>query len=187
MKKVILISGSPKKEGNTVQVLKIAEEVLKENGVETEIISLHGKKIQGCIACGKCKEINSCILKDDLNEIIEKIRNSEGLIVGAPVYFGTARGDIMNLIQRVSMVSYAGDKFLSRMVGGPVAVGRRGGHTATIQEMLMFYFINDMIVVGSGYWNMVFGKLPGEVNEDEEGIATIKRFAENTAFVINKI
>lgn len=114
-------------------------------------------EIRSYIACGKCSEIYECALNDGVNEIIEKIKGSGGFIVGSPVYFGTARGDLMSALQRIGMVSRSSGNFLSWEVGGPIAVARRGGHTATLQEMLMFFFINDMIVPGSTYWNMVFG------------------------------
>jgi multimeric flavodoxin WrbA len=122
-----------------------------------------------------------------LNEIIDKLREADGFIVGTPVYFGTARGDVMSALQRIGMVSMSSDSFLSRKVGGPIAVARRGGHTATLQEMLMFFLINDMIVPGSTYWNMVFGRAPGEALNDEEGMRTVRRFAENVAFLIKKL
>jgi Multimeric flavodoxin WrbA len=128
-----------------------------------------------------------CALDDGLNEIIDKLREADGFIVGTPVYFGTARGDVMSALQRIGMVSMSSDSFLSRKVGGPIAVARRGGHTATLQEMLMFFLINDMIVPGSTYWNMVFGRAPGEAVNDEEGMKTVRRFAENVAFLIKKL
>ncbi len=187
MSKVILLSGSPRAEGNTIQVLRECAKTIEEQGVQAEVISLVGKKIQSCIACGKCGELKKCVIDDGLNEIIEKVRPAQGLIVGAPVYFGTARGDIMSALQRIGCVSGATDNFLSWKVGGPIAVARRGGHTASVQEMLMFYLINDMIVPGSTYWNMVFGRNPGEVWQDEEGIRTIRRFGENVANLIKKI
>lgn len=187
MEKVLLLSGSPKAKGNTAQVLEECAKVIQNNGLEAEIISLAGKKIQSCIACGRCPELKKCAIDDDLNEIIEKVKEAKGFIVGSPVYFGTARGDLMSALQRIGMVSYASDRFLSWKVGGPIAVARRGGHTSSIQEMLMFYFINDMIVPGSNYWNMVFGRLPGEVWDDQEGMETIRKFAENVAKLIKKL
>src|SRR5208283_5340013 len=105
-------------------------------------------------------ESNECSLQDGLNDIIRKLRGSRGFIVGSPVYFGTARGDVLAALQRIGQVSKKTDQFLTGMVGGPVAVARRGGHTLTLQEMLMFFLINDMIVPGSTYWNMAFGRLP---------------------------
>lgn len=187
MNKVILLSGSPNAEGNTAQVLQECQKVIESLGVEAEVISLAGKRIQSCIACRKCAELKKCVLNDGLNDIIEKIRNAQGFIIGSPVYYGTARGDLMSALQRIGMVSGSTDRFLSWKVGGPIAVARRGGHTASIQEMLMFYLINDMIIPGSTYWNIVFGKQPGEVWEDEEGIRTIRRFSDNVATLIKKI
>lgn len=188
MKKVILLCGSPRKNGNTAQLLKDCARVIEENGVKAEIISLAGESVAACIACGKCEKGSGLCSQDDIvNKIIKKVTEARGFIVGSPVYFGTARGDVMNALQRIGMVSKAGDKFLSRKVGGPIAVARRGGHTATIQEMLMFYLINDMIVPGSDYWNMAFGRLPGEVWDDKEGVEVIQKFAENVAWLVNEL
>ncbi len=168
-------------------VLEECAEIIRENGLETEIISLRQMKIHSCIACGKCSEIHECALDDGVNKIIEKIKEADGFIVGSPVYFGTARGDLMSALQRIGMVSHSSGDFLSWKVGGPIAVARRGGHTATIQEMLMFFFINDMIVPGSSYWNMVFGHRPGQVEKDTEGMKTIHKFGYNVAELIKKI
>jgi multimeric flavodoxin WrbA len=187
MAKVILISGSPKAEGNTAQLMNECARVICEQGVEAEVISFAGMKIESCTACGQCGESSECSLDDGLNEIIRKLRASQGFIVGSPVYFGTARGDVMAALQRIGQVSRKSDQFLTGKVGGPVAVARRGGQTFTLQEMLMFFLINDMIVPGSTYWNMVFGRLPGEVWQDKEGIETARHFALNVANLIKKL
>lgn len=180
MKKVILLSGSPKAEGNTVQVLKEAAKVIEANGLEAEIISLADMNIKDVMN-------SEGGYNDGFDVVIEKIKNAQGLIVASPVYWGTARAEMMIAIQRIATASLGNGNFLSRMVGGPIAIARRGGLTTSLSEMLMFYLANDMIVAGSTYWNIVFGKLPGEAIEDKEGIKTIKRFAENVAFLINKI
>jgi len=185
--KVILLCGSPRPSGNTYQVLEECAGVIEDQGLEVEIIPFVGKKIESCIACGKCGDLGECSINDDLNSIIAKIKDAEGLIVGSPVYFGTARGDVMSALQRIGRVSMRNDNFLSWKVGGPIAVARRGGQTSTLQEMLMFFFISDMIVPGSTYWNMVFGHAPGEVQDDEEGMETIRRFGYNVATLIKKI
>ena len=187
MLKTILISGSPKPEGNTAQLMGDCAKVIKEQGIDAEVISFAGMSIQSCTACGKCSETGKCDIEDGLNEIIEKIRSAQGFIVGSPVYFGTARGDVMAALQRIGYISMHSDHFLSGMVGGPVAVARRGGQTSTIQEMLMFFLINDMIVPGSTYWNMVIGRLPGEAWKDQEGIDTIRHFAANVAKLVKKL
>jgi multimeric flavodoxin WrbA len=187
LSKVIFLSGSPRLKGNTFQILQECKKVIENEHLETEIISLSGKKIEGCRACYKCKKTGRCAIDDNLNEIINKIRDAQGLIVGAPVYFGTPRGDLMNALQRIGMISRGNDKFLSWMVGGPIAVARRGGLSTSYQEMLMFYFINNMIVPGSNYWNIVFGAQPGDALEDKEGIENVKQFSNNVAKLINKL
>lgn len=187
MSRVLLLNSSPRRGGNTEQVLEIVADVIREGGVEAQRIDLAGSKVESCIACGKCKKLGNCVLKDGIPELIDRLRESQGFIVGAPVYFGTARGDLMSALQRIGMVSYGNDRFLARMVGGPIAVARRGGHTASLQEMLMFYLINDMIVAGSTYWNMVIGREPGEALNDTEGIETVKRFGENVAFLARRL
>jgi len=185
VKKVVILCASPRKNGNTMKLLEECSKVLERESVEAEIISFAKMEIKSCIACGKCeKDAGRCSQDDGLNAIIEKVRQARGFIVGTPVYFGTARGDLMSALQRIGMVSKASDNFLSRKVGGPVVVARRAGQTATIQELLMFYLINDMVVPGSSYWNMAFGRLPGEVMDDTEGLETVMRFAENVAWLV---
>jgi multimeric flavodoxin WrbA len=187
MAKVLLISGSPKADGNTAQLMDECARVIREQCVEAEVISFSEMKIESCTACGSCAESRECSLQDGLNDIIKKLRESQGFIVGSPVYFGTARGDVMAALQRIGQVSKKSDQFLSGMVGGPVAVARRGGQTFTLQEMLMFFLINDMIVPGSTYWNMAFGRLPGEVWQDKEGVQTARHFALNVANLVKKL
>ena len=187
MSKTLLISGSPKSDGNTIQLMNECAKVVRDHGVEAEVISFAGMSIQSCNACGKCSETGKCDIDDGLNEIIQKLRSAQGFIVGTPVYFGTARGDVMAALQRIGYVSMRSDKFLRGMVGGPVAVARRGGQTSTLQEMLMFFLINDMVVPGSTYWNMVFGRLPGEAWGDKEGIETIRHFAANVANLVKRL
>ena len=182
----MLLCGSPRLEGNTALVLRECAKVLEREGIETETILLAENRILSCTACGLCAG-GECALDDGLNDIIKRIRAADGFIVGTPVYFGTARGDVISALQRIGMVSMSSDSFLSRKVGGPIAVARRGGHTATLQEMLMFFLINDMIVPGSTYWNMVFGGAPGEAVNDEEGMKTVRRFAENVAFLVRRL
>jgi len=185
--KVVLLCGSPRPNGNTSQVITECAHVIQEHGLETEIISLAGKKIESCTACNRCAAEGNCVLEDDLSDVIDSIRGAEGFIVASPVYFGTARGDVMAALQRIGMVSRSTDRFLTWKVGGPIAIARRSGHTATIQEMLMFFLINNMIVPGSTYWNIVFGWNPGECWKDVEGMNTVRVFAENVARLIAKI
>lgn len=187
MSDIVLISGSPRANGNTEYAVNVCKDAIEKKGLTTKVISLRGKEIHACIACGKCKELGHCSIKDDLNPMLDDIKKADGFIIGAPVYFGTARGDVMNLLQRVSMVARANGNWLSGKIGGPVVVARRAGLTSTLQEMLMPFFISGMTVCGSTYWNIAFGQAPGEVAKDEEGIDTLKTFAENAADLIIKV
>ena len=179
MAKVILLSGSPNAEGNTVQVLRECAKTIEANGVGAEVISLAGMKLHDAM------DFTSG--DDGFDAIIARIKDADGLIVGGPVYWGTVRAQLMTALQRLSMASMRQDNFLSRKVGGPIAVARRGGSTASLQEMMMFYLSNDMIVPGSTYWNIVFGQAPGEALQDVEGMNTIRRFGENVAFLVGKL
>jgi multimeric flavodoxin WrbA len=185
--KVLLISGSPKAEGNTAQLMQECARVIEANGIQAEVISFADRKIESCTACGKCSEIGECNITDGLNEIIQKLKAAQGFIVGSPVYFGTARGDVMSALQRIGYVSRNTNRFLSGKVGGPIAVARRGGQTLTLLEMLMFFLSNDMIVPGSIHSNRVMARLPGEVWKDQEGIDTIRHFATNVANLVKKL
>ena len=184
MTDVVLISGSPRAKGNTEYALNVCKAAIEKRGLSAKIISLRGNPIQGCIACGECKKNGKCSLKDGLNDMLDDIRAADGFIIGAPVYFGTARGDVMNLIQRVSMIARSNGNWLSGKVGGPVVVARRGGLTSTLQEMLMSFFISDMIVCGSTYWNIAFGHAAGDVAHDAEGMETLEKFGDNVAKLI---
>lgn len=179
MAKIILLSGSPNSKGNTFQVLDVAAKVLEENGVESEIVSLAGMELIDSMNKGK--------EEDGFDAIIDKIKDADGFIVGGPVYWGTVRSEVMVALQRIALASLQQGNFLSRKVGGPIVVGRRGGLTSSLQEMMMFYLSTDMIIPGSTYWNMVIGQKPGEALDDEEGIRTIKRFAENVAYLLNQL
>lgn len=189
MKKVVLLSGSPKENGNTIFLLNECKKIFEKHDIEAEILTLAGRPIRSCIDCRRCEQLKKCVFSDDgINQIIDKIKEADGFIIGAPVYFGTARGDLMSAIQRIGYVSSrSGEHFLKHKIGGPIAVGRRGGLTSTISEMLMFFFINEMIVPGSNYWNIAFGREPGKVENDIEGIETIQRFARNVAMLITKL
>jgi len=180
MNKVILLSGSPNKNGNTMQILNECAGTIEKNGVEAEVLSLAGMELKDSMNFQGG-------YNDGFDEMIEKIRGAQGFIAGGPVYWGTVRAELMTALQRIAMASMQQGNFLSRMVGGPVVVARRGGVTSSIQEMMMFYLSNDMIVPGSTYWNIVFGQKPGEALKDTEGMETIRRFAENVAFVVKSV
>jgi multimeric flavodoxin WrbA len=188
MHKVILISGSPRQDGNSMDILQVAAGEIAAAGLAAEIITLAGKNIRSCLACPSCScsDGGHCIIDDGANEIFAKIEQADGLILAAPVYFGTARGDMMSFIQRLGMYSNRHGRFLQGMVGGPIAVARRGGHTMALSEMLMFFYICGMTVCGSHYWNMLFGMDKGDALQDAEGISTVRLFARRVADTIIK-
>lgn len=185
--RVVIITASPRKGGNTEQVVEHCAKAIREDGLEAEIISIGDKHIGSCVDCGYCKTHDHCSIKDGLNDVIARVKDAEGLIIAAPVYFGTARGDIMSAVQRIGYVAGRNGRWLEGKVGGPITVARRGGHTSTLQEMLMVYAITGMTVPGSTYWNMVFGREPGDVQTDEEGLRTIWNFGKNVAKHIIKL
>ena len=179
MAKVILLSGSPNIKGNTMQVMEECARSISNGGVDAEVISLAGMHLRD--------SMDFAGEDDGFDKVIAQIKDAQGLIVGGPVYWGTVRAELMTALQRIAMASAQQGNFLSRMVGGPIAVARRGGVTSSIQEMMMFFLSNDMVVPGSTYWNIVFGQKPGDALFDEEGISTIRRFGENVAFLVKKI
>ena len=185
--KILAISGSPRQGGNTDMILRVALDVLEEKGIETKFISLAGKSILPCTACVACKKEPRCILKDDFDPIFRAMLESDGFIVGSPVYFGSATAELMALLDRAGYVARHNGNLFNRKVGGPVAVARRIGQNFTVAQLLMWYMIHGMIVPGSSYWNIAFGRNKGEVMQDEEGIKTIRTFAENIAWLLEKI
>ncbi len=188
--KAIAVCGSPRVNGNTQMILETACDVLKEQGVETELILLYNKLIKPCIACGKCKELKdrTCSMKDDdFHPVLEKIIEADALIVGSPVYFGSATSQTTSLLHRAGYVARANDNFLRGKIGGPVVVARRAGQNFTYAQLLFFFTINEMVIPGSTYWNIAFGRNKGEVMDDEEGIETVKTFAKNIADLLFKL
>lgn len=185
--KVLAISGSPRKGGNTDTILGVAIDVLENKGIETEFISLAGKNILPCTACMACTKEPQCVLKDDFDPIFRAMLDSDGLIIGSPVYFGSATAGINALLDRAGYVAKKNGNLFSRKVGGPIVVARRIGQNFTLAQLLMWYMINGMIVPGSSYWNIAFGRNKGEVMQDEEGLRTIRTFAENIAWLLEKI
>ena len=185
--KILAISGSPRQGGNTDMILRVALDVLEEKGIETEFISLAGKSILPCTACVACKKEPRCILKDDFDPIFQAMLEADGIIVGSPVYYGSATPELMALLDRAGYVARHNGNLFNRKVGGPVAVARRIGQNFTVAQLLMWYMINGMIVPGSSYWNIAFGREKGEVMQDEEGLRTIRTFADNIAWLLEKI
>jgi multimeric flavodoxin WrbA len=190
MMKVVGFNGSARKDGNTALLIQSVFDVLNDEGIETDMLQMAGKRIQGCIACYKCFENKDkrCAVKDDvLNECIEKMLDAEGIILGSPTYFADLSASTKALIERAGMVARANDHMLKRKVGAAVIAVRRAGATHVLSSINYFFLISQMIVPGSSYWNLAIGKDKGEVSGDEEGMATMRDLGQNMAWLLRKL
>jgi multimeric flavodoxin WrbA len=181
--KVVGIVGSARRGGNTEILTQIALEEIGKEGIETELISLAGKRIAPCDGCRSCVESGKCYIKDDFESVLAKMKEADGIILATPVYYGAATPQLVSLISRFYS---AGNKTLKRKVGGPIVVARRAGHNFTLAQLMFFFMISEMIVPGSTYWNIAFGRQKGDVLKDKEGITTIKNFAHNMVWLLEK-
>lgn len=182
--KVLMINGSPRPNGNTSLALREMETIFKAEGIETEIVQVGNKAIRGCIACGKCAEKGKCVFDDAVNEIAPKFQAADGLVVGSPVYFASANATLVALLTRL-FFSTPFDKTMK--VGAAVAVARRGGLSATFDELNKFFTISGMPVASSQYWNSVHGREPGQAAQDAEGLQTMRTLARNMTFLMRSI
>ena len=182
--KVLMINGSPRPNGNTSLALREMETVFTAEGIETEIVQVGNKAIRGCIACGKCAEKGKCIFDDAVNEIAPKFEACDGLVVGSPVYFASANATLVAFLTRL-FFSTSFDKTMK--VGAAVAVARRGGLSATFDELNKFFTISGMPLASSQYWNSVHGWEPGQAVQDAEGLQTMRTLARNMTFLMRSI
>jgi multimeric flavodoxin WrbA len=186
--KVLAISGSPRPQGNTRLLLETALKVLEGQGIATEFLSLHDKDIRPCLACMKCaKDKNRCAQEDDFMPVFEAMTAADGLIVGSPVYFGSATPDLMALLDRAGFVDRMGDNRFVRKVGSPIVVARRAGVNFTYAQLQLWFCICGMFVPGSSYWPIAYGLNPGDAAGDAEGLKTITNLAENMAWLLKKL
>ena len=181
--KVLIINGSPRPKGNTALALAEVARQLEKNGIESEIVWIGNKPVRGCIACGKCYEKpGACVFNDDIcNEISAKYAEADALIVGSPVYYGQPNGALLSIIQRSFHSNGAN---IAGKPAAAVAVCRRGGSTAAFQTLNMPFQMMNMPVVSSQYWNIVFGREPGQAELDAEGLQTMRALANNMAFLL---
>lgn len=182
--KVLLINGSPRRQGNTNVALEEVANQLKRNGIDSEIVWIGTKPVRGCIACGKCQG-NRCNFDDDItNRIIEKMEECDGLVMGSPVYYGQPAGQLLCLQQRMM---YAGSSVFANKPAAGVCVCRRGGATAAFQALNMPFQMTNMPIVTSQYWNILYGCTEGETNLDVEGLQTMRTLANNMAWMLKKL
>ena len=158
--------------------------IFAENGIETEIIQVGSKSIRGCMACGYCSEHGKCVMNDLVNEVADKLRDADGLVVASPVYYGSANSTLTAFLDRLF---YSASCDLRMKVGASVAVCRRGGASATFDQLNKYFTISNMPVVSSQYWNSVHGRAPGEAAQDGEGLQTVRVLARNMSFLIKAI
>ncbi len=188
--KVVAISGSARKDGNTAHLVRHVFAELEAEGIETELVQLAGQRIRGCTACYKCFESRDrrCAISDDiLNDCIAKMDEADGIILGSPTYFADVSAEMKALIDRAGLVSMANDRMLARKVGAAVVAVRRAGSVHAFDTMNHFFFIQQMIVPGSIYWNLGIGRNAGEVESDEEGVRTMKVLGQNMAWLLKKV
>ena len=182
--KVLIINGSPNKEGCTARALKEVEDILIKEGIEVENIRIGKSPIGGCISCGYCKEHPGCVFNDLVNEIAKKFETSDGLLIGTPTYYAGSNGTLISILDRLFMST----RFNKTMkVGAAVVSSRRGGSTSAFDEINKYFTICGMPIVSSTYWNEVHGHTSTDVEKDKEGLQTMRNLGRNMAFLIKAI
>lgn len=188
--KVLAINGSPRVDGNTTIAIKRVFKILEAEGIECELIELGCHEYRGCIACYRCFETKNkkCSLdKDGVNKIIEKMLEADGIILGSPTYFTDVTSNMKSIIDRCGMVGRANSGMFKRKIGAAVVSVRRAGATHVFDTINHFFLAEEMIVVGSTYWNLNVGRNIGDIENDDEGMATMDRLGENMAWLIKKV
>ena len=182
--KVLIINGSPRINGNDSRLIKEITNVFDIEKVEYEIYQVGNKDIRGCMACGYCASHGECVFKDDVNELAKSLEKSDGLIITSPVYYRSANGTVISLLDRLFQSSHFDKRF---KVGAAFAIARRGGTTATFDELNKYFTINQMPIASGRYWNNGFGRLPGQIEGDEEGLQNARIVAKNMVFLMKSI
>jgi len=184
MAKVLLLNGSPKANGCTAAALREMISVFEAEGIETELVHVGNKDIRGCVACGSCGKKGRCVFDDLVNEVAEKFRDADGLVVGSPVYYASPNGTILSFLDRL----FYSTPFSKQMkVGAAVVSARRGGNTASFDVLNKYFSISGMPVATSTYWNQVHGFTAEDVKKDREGLQTMRNLARNMGFMIRAI
>ncbi len=182
--KVLMINGSPRPKGNTYTALHEMEEIFRQEGVEVEMVQVGNQAVRGCIGCRKCGETGQCIFNDMVNETAKKFEECDGLVVGSPVYYASANATLVAFLTRL-FYSTRFDKTMK--VGACAVVARRGGLSATFDELNKFFTISGMPVASGQYWNSVHGQMPGEAEGDKEGLQGMRTLARNMVFLMRGV
>ena len=183
--KVLMINGSPNANGNTATALNKMAKTFREEGVEVEIVHVGNQAIRGCIACRKCFQIGKCVFDDLVNETAPKLAEADGLVLGSPVYYASANATLMAFVTRLFYSTFNVNKTMK--VGASVVVARRGGLSATYDEMNKFFGISGMPIASGQYWNSLHGAAPGQAAEDAEGMQGMRTLAKNMTFLMKSI
>ena len=181
---VLILNGSPRKEGCTARALREVADTLRQEGIDAEIIEVGSRDIRGCLACGACKTTGRCVMDDLVNEVAPKLAEADGLLVGTPVYYAGANGTIKALLDRLFYSTHF-DKTMK--VGAAVVSSRRAGGTTAFDEINKFFTISGMPIVSSTYWNEVHGFTAADVEKDLEGLQTMRNLGRNMAFLVKSI
>lgn len=182
--KVLMINGSPRPNGNTAIALGEMKKIFESEGIETEIVTVGNKAVRGCIACRRCSKIGKCVFDDVVNELAPKFKEADGLVVASPVYYASANATLVAVLDRL-FFSTPFDKAMK--VGASVVCARRGGCSATFDELNKYFTISGMPITSSQYWNSIHGRAAGEADKDEEGKQTMRVLARNMSFLMKSI
>ncbi len=181
---VLMINGSPRGSGNTAIALREMKNVFAQEGIEVTELNVGAKAVRGCIACNKCAELGKCVFDDAVNEAAPLLAKADGVVVASPVYYASANGNLISFLDRLF---YSCRCDLTMKVGASVVCARRGGCSATFDELNKYFTISGMPLASSQYWNSIHGRLPGEAEKDEEGKQTMRALARNMAFLMKSI
>ena len=182
--KVLMLNGSPRTDGNTAVALREMEKIFEENGIEVETVQVGNKAVRGCVACNTCAKNGKCVFDDVVNELAPKFEEADGLVVASPVYYASANATLVACLDRLFYSTHF-DKTMK--VGASIACARRGGCSATFDELNKYFTISNMPIVPSQYWNSIHGRMPGEAEQDGEGKQTMRTLARNMTFLMKSI
>ncbi len=182
--KVLILNGSPRLNGNTTIAIREMEKIFAENGVETETVQIGMKDVRGCIACGRCAELGRCVFDDVVNELAPKFEAADGLVIASPVYYASANATLIACLDRLFYSTHFNK---AMKVGASVVCARRGGCSATFDELNKYFTICNMPIASSQYWNSIHGREPGQADMDEEGKQTMRVLARNMTFLMKSI
>ena len=182
--KVLIINGSPRLNGNSSILINEMKKIFIQEGVEVDEYQIGNKPIRGCMACGYCYEHKECVFKDDVNDLAKRFEAADGLVVASPVYYGSANGSLISLLDRLFYSSHFDKRF---KVGAAFAIARRAGTTATFDELNKYFTINQMPIASGRYWNNGFGRSEGQIDSDLEGLQNARVVARNMVFLMRAI